>query len=65
MQKLLLVHNYYKTPNIGDKDFVFDNEPEILKQKLEEKSIHKHCYKMVDDYYNPNNQCQLIKSLLK
>jgi|TARA_B110000879_G_C10948534_1_gene422685 hypothetical protein len=49
MLKLLLVHNYYKTTDIGDEDFVFDNELDILKQKLGEENIRKHCYKMADN----------------
>ena len=46
-----------------------DNLIEVIKnwlnKKIEREIIRKQCYKVVDDYYNPYNQCQIMKSLLK
>lgn len=39
MLKLLLVHNYYKSTNIGGEDVVFNSELELLKNKLGERNV--------------------------
>jgi len=56
MLKLLLVHNYYKSTNIGGEDVVFNSELELLRNKLGERNVIA--------YHVSNEEMNLFTTLL-